>query len=822
MKSSTLLLLFLGGVTLNAAGQDLVVYDDALENGWVDYGWAAINYSNTSPVHGGGDSIRVSDPGAAYQALFLHHAAFEPSLYQSLAFWIYPTAAGTNELQVQATLNGTPQAAVKLSFTAAQVNHWQQINIPLASLGVAGNPGFDGFWIQNQTGGPLVFYVDDISLTAVPPPNPVPVAVDAQSVIRQIDNRIFGMNIMMWDPYLSGAATTGLLTAMDTRALRFPGGSDSDDYDWQTDRLVSNGSFQWASHAATFARVAEARAAQAYVTVNYGSGTPEQAAAWVAYYNGNASNPATIGADSRGRDWKTAGYWAALRGAAPLATDDGFNFLRASHPVPFGFRYWEIGNECYGSWEYDLHGTSGSGLAGSAHDPFTYAQAFRLFYQKMLAVDSTIRIGMVAVPGEDAYGTGTHAVVNPNENNSSHGGWTPVVLATLKSLGVTPHFMSHHSYAQNPGEESDAVLLQAGATLESDALNLRQMITDYVGATAGGAIELAVTELNSVNTNPGKQIVSLVNGLFLADALGHLARTEFNACTWWALRNGSNTSGNTSAALYGWRLYGDYGVLASGDVAGTPANTPFPPFYAAKLLTHWGRGGDCVVTATSGYNLLAVHAAKLANGSLALLAINKHPSTDLTARITLNHFTPGSTTATVISYGKTNDLAGGDLTPGTAVLSGTTFDYTFPSYSMSVLVVKGQYEVWREGKFTAAELNDGSVSGDSGQPAHDGIPNLMKYALGLEPKSPATAGLPAGGRLPLNGKTYLTVTFTQQRALTDIAYTVQVSGDLVNWQSGPPATARIDDGSTDTATYRDLTAIQDASPRFIRLNVTRP
>ena len=308
----------------------------------------------------------------------------------------------------------------------------------------------------------------------------------------------------------------------------------------------------------------------------------------------------------------------------------------------------------------------------------------------MLTVDSSIRIGMVAIPGEDAYGIGTHAAVNPNESNSLHSGWPPVVLATLKSFGVTPHFMSHHSYAQNPGEESDSVLLQAGATLESDAVNLRKMITDYVGGAAGASIELAVTELNSVNTNP------------------------------------------------------------------------------------------------------------------------------------LDHFTPGSATATVFSYGNANDLSGGDLTTGTAAIPGTTFDYTFPSYSMSVLVVKGQYENWREGKFTAAELLNGSFSGDHGQPAHDGIPNLLKYALGLDPKLPATTGLPATGRLPLNGMTYLTLTFTKQRALTDISYAVQVSGDLLNWQSGPLVTARIDDGTSDTATYRDLTAIRDVSPRFIRLNVTRP
>ena len=138
---------------------------------------------------------------------------------------------------------------------------------------------------------------------------------------------------------------------METGAFRFPGGSASDDYDWQTDRSVSNGTFQWANNAATFAGVTATQGAQAYVTVNYGSGTPQAGAAWVAYYNGSARARQQIGVDSKGRNWNTVGYWASIRGAAPLTTDDGYNFLRVSHPAPYGIEYWEIGNECYGSWE---------------------------------------------------------------------------------------------------------------------------------------------------------------------------------------------------------------------------------------------------------------------------------------------------------------------------------------------------------------------------------------------------------------------------------------------------------------------------------------
>ena len=84
------------------------------------------------------------------------------------------------------------------------------------------------------------------------------------------------------------------------------------------------------------------------------------------------------------------------------------------------------------------------------------------------------------------------------------------------------------------------------------------------------------------------------------------------------------------------------------------------------------------------------------------------------------------------------------------------------------------------------------------------------------------AGLPVAGTQTAGGKTYLTLTFAKIRALTDITYTVQVSGDLQTWNSGSSYTLRMDDGTTDQAVYRDLTAIQDSSRRFIRLMVTRP
>ena len=245
---------------------------------------------------------------------------------------------------------------------------------------------------------------------------------------------------------LPDTVSINLLKEAEFKALRFPGGSASDGYDWLTGR---NGTTTWATTFDEFASVAQAINCPAvFITANYGTGTPQQAAAWVQYSN------------------ITKGY---------------------------GFKYWEVGNENYGSWEEDNN--------TRAHDPVTYATRFKDYYNQMKAVDSTIKVGAVVIAGEDSYPNYADEVVTNPRTGATHSGWTPVLLANLKNLGVTPDFVIYHRYPQGPGGESDSVLLSSSASWQTDATDIRQQLTDYLGA-AGANVEMTVTESNSVSSAP--------------------------------------------------------------------------------------------------------------------------------------------------------------------------------------------------------------------------------------------------------------------------------------------------------------------------------
>ena len=198
---------------------------------------------------------------------------------------------------------------------------------------------------------------------------------------------------------------------------------------------------------------------------------------------------------------------------------------------------------------------------------------------------------------------------------------------------------------------------------------------------------------------------------------------------------------------------------------------------------------------------------------------------------TLTTVTNGKTTTTSTygqSVNQSSNLAlntlSGPITPAAALSALTTGSDHLPA--VADYLVTTPYQAWQTAHFTAAELANPAISGDLADPDGDGVVNLLEYALGLDPKVAAVSGLPTGGTVTISGSQYLTLTYTQVIAATDLVYTPQVSGDLVTWSSGTGnvvavGTTNNADGVTQTVVVRDATALGGGGRRFMRLMVGR-
>jgi hypothetical protein len=460
--------------------------------------------------------------------------------------------------------------------------------------------------------------------------NAVQVTIDVHSSLGTIPATAFGLNTAVWDGRLLDPDLPAMLRQAGTRMLRFPGGSTADAYHWQTNSLTRGQDGYVDPHNTfdAFMGVARQTNAQTMLTVNYGSnaagtagGDPQEAAAWVKYAN------------------------------------------LTKH---YGVRYWEIGNEIYGNgtygskWELDLH---------KEHGPVAYARNALSFIHAMKAVDPSIQVGVVlTAPGRwpDA--------LNPD--------WNQHVLSTACQ---DINFVDVHWYPQDPGQESDSGLLASASKIDAMVATLRARIHTYCGSHAS-QVGIMVTETNSVSFNPGKQTTSPVGALFLADTTMNWLEHGVANIDWWDIHNSISTGQNNSPSLYGDQQFGDYGILSSGQssagISEPPAETPFPAYYGLQMLTRLGSSGDQMLQASSSQPLLAVHAVKQQNGRLAILLINKDPSTNYNVSFSLPGYQIASA-ASLYTYGKSSPAPQTTQDPA----FGSTLSEDIPPYSLVAIVL---------------------------------------------------------------------------------------------------------------------------------------
>ncbi len=152
--------------------------------------------------------------------------------------------------------------------------------------------------------------------------------------------------------------------------LRWPGGNFASDYDWRDGvgpkmQRPTNPNPAWGGVEPNrfgtdeFLQLCETVGCEPLICVNAGSGTPELAAKWVEYCNGD-----------------------------PEETDMGRLRADNGHPAPYGVQYWEVGNELYGRWQPNWTTPDGN------------VDRYRRFRDAIRSVDSEVKLLATGRRGE--------------------------------------------------------------------------------------------------------------------------------------------------------------------------------------------------------------------------------------------------------------------------------------------------------------------------------------------------------------------------------------------------------------------------------------
>jgi PKD repeat protein len=128
------------------------------------------------------------------------------------------------------------------------------------------------------------------------------------------------------------------------------------------------------------------------------------------------------------------------------------------------------------------------------------------------------------------------------------------------------------------------------------------------------------------------------------------------------------------------------------------------------------------------------------------------------------------------------------------------------------VTVNSSLTMWKSQKFTSAELADPTISGDAADPDGDGVPNLIEYAMGYEPKT--------RNALPPKiaaANEVATVEVQHYKPATDAEMEVETSTDLSNWSAMKPS-SRTDHGTVETLIFQNTISL--GASKFFRVRAT--
>ena len=508
--------------------------------------------------------------------------------------------------------------------------------------------------------------IPDLKEPTGPIPSPSKITINAAKIEAEIDPLIYGSFIEVlgrciyggiWDEYnqnvplIHGGLREDVLQEvrnLKVTIIRWPGGCFSDVYHFkngigprESRKKEKNDHWHWYgpkigpehdNHFGSDEYMLFLRevGAQPFININFGTGTPEEAAQWVEYMNGDTSTE-----------------YGALR-------------AQNGHPEPYNVKIWGIGNEIYGHWE--------PGHMNAEQ----YAYRFLEFAKAMRAVDPSIKL--VAVGADFDY---------PEWNKT-----------VLKIAGDEIDYLSHHVYIPGKVAATLSNSMKHFYNIIAGAFEMERRIqwveTSIADVMKHKQIPISFDEWNAMwNIRQHYEgYYTLRDGLFAASVFEMLHRhaNTVKLATQAQLVNvipmivTSDTDVYHNPIYLAFQLFSTYAerFLVSYSVT---CDTHLNPKYGNITETEIPYLG-CSVTINE------------AKDKLVIIGINRHHAHDLPTTISISNFDPDSTAqifelngphhSAYNFFDKKDEVR---IQKKEFTEASTQFTYTFPAHSVTAIIL---------------------------------------------------------------------------------------------------------------------------------------
>lgn len=446
-----------------------------------------------------------------------------------------------------------------------------------------------GFFLDNWQ--PKSFTVPAYTESAVPAEAATAlVKIDASKIITKVPSSVFGQNANIWmSQMVTEPVLMNHLKNLKPNLIRFPGGSISDVFFWNAQNnqppadapstlLDANGNASsagwwygkntdsWTFSVDNYYNMLQQTGNEGLITVNYG----------YARY-GTGANP--------------------VAQAAHLAAD----WVRYDNGRT---KYWEIGNECNGTWEAGYRINTANNKDGQPEivTGALYGQHVKAFVDSMRKAAQEI--------GKMIY-IGAYILEKQPESwqTTTDKTWNSGLFTNVENK---PDYYVIHSYYTPYQTNASPDEILATATDNTAA-----MMTYAKGnmSDAGVAVKpIALDEWN-ITSQGSMQQVSYINGMHAAVLLGEAIKNKYGMTSRWDLANG-------------WANGNDHGLFNIGDEPGVSKWNPRPAFYYMYYFEKMM--GDRMLSTSFDYgsNVLA-YASSFTSAEKGVILVNKNNSTQV-------------------------------------------------------------------------------------------------------------------------------------------------------------------------------------------------